>query len=260
MAKRSLKNKKVLLTGASSGIGYQMALQFARQGCEILLTARRKDRLDKLAQEIQNVGGRTQVIDGDICCGTFRANLKEFVEGTWGQVDVLVNNAGIGTMGKFIESSEDQLRQVMEVNFFAPAEMIRIFHPLLCNGIDPIVANIGSVLGHRAVPLKSEYCASKFAMHGLSDALRAELAPEIDLCLISPSTTDSEFFDSALEDQTGRDWKKKGAMSPEKVAEIAVGAIGKGTHEIILTIGGKSLVMFDRLFPTLANRAVQKWG
>jgi short-subunit dehydrogenase len=86
----------------------------------------------------------------------------------------------------------------MEVNFFAPAEFIREALPLLQHGKQPIVMNVSSVLGHRAVPEKSEYCASKFALHGLSDALRAEFVKRgIDVLLVSPSTTASEFFDVA---------------------------------------------------------------
>src|SRR5204862_1887651 len=116
----------------------------------------------------------------------------------FGGLDALVNNAGIGALGRFDQADEARLRQVMEVNFFAPAEFVREALPHLKAGNRPIVVNIGSVLGHRAVPEKSEYCASKFALHGFSDALRAELAPlGIDVLLVSPSTTTSEFFAAA---------------------------------------------------------------
>ncbi|MEM8542324.1 MAG: SDR family NAD(P)-dependent oxidoreductase, partial [Pseudomonadota bacterium] len=118
-----------------------------------------------------------------------------------------------------------------------------------------------SVLGHRAVPLKSEYCASKFAIHGFSDAIRAELSRDgIDLLLVSPSTTDSEFFDAAIDDPTSKDWKKGGAMSPEIVASRTLRAIRKRRHEIILTFGGRILVWLDRMIPGIANRIIAKFG
>ena len=102
-------------------------------------------------------------------------------------------------MGPFAGAGPDRLRRIMEVNFFAPVETIRAALPLLRYGRQPIVVNIGSVLGRCAVPDKSEYCASKFALHGFSDALRAELASEmVDVLLVSPSTTQSEFFDRLL--------------------------------------------------------------
>ena len=101
------------------------------------------------------------------------------------------------------QAGEERLRRVMEVNFFAPVELIRSAIPLLREGKRPLIVNISSVFGHRAVPRKSEYCASKFALHGFSDALRAELAREgIDVLLVSPSTTQSEFFDMVLEHES----------------------------------------------------------
>jgi short-subunit dehydrogenase len=120
---------------------------------------------------------------------------------------------------------------------------------------------MNSVLGHRATPLKSEYCASKFAVHGLSDAIRAELVGDgIDLLLVSPSTTDSDFFDSAIEDPTGKDWKKGGAMPPEVVAAKTIRAMRKRRHEIILTFGGRIIVWLDRIIPGIANRLVARFG
>ena len=117
------------------------------------------------------------------------------------------------------------------------------------------------MLGHRGVPLKSEYCATKFAIHGLSDAVRAELTRDgIDLLLVSPSTTDSEFFDAAIDDPTKRDWKKGGAMSPEIVAARTIRGIKKRRHEIILTFGGRILVWLDRMIPGIANRIIAKFG
>ncbi len=95
-----------------------------------------------------------------------------------GQVDLLVNNAGVGAIGPFADASADRMRSVMEVNFFAPVELTRSLLPSLRRGRASVICNISSVLGHRAVPNKSEYCASKFALHGWSDALRAELAED----------------------------------------------------------------------------------
>ena len=164
-------------------------------------------------------------------------------------------------MGRFDESAESRLRKVFEVNFFAIAEMIRVSLPRLKQGHSPLIVNMSSVLAHRATPLKSEYCASKFALHGFSDALRAELANDsIDLLLVSPSTTDSEFFDHAIEDTTGKNWKTRGAMPPSIVASKTIRAMKKGKHEIILTHGGRLIVWMDRLIPGIANRIMARYG
>jgi len=276
MAKRRILGKRILLTGASSGIGWHLALQLAQQGGRLLVTARRQQQLAELshlihaenyqmqsgaAKDCQHSAGDCQYLAGDITDGDFRKQLIDQMQVRYGGLDILINNAGVGAMGSFAESSPQTLRQVMEVNFFAPAELIRLSLPMLRLGQDPIVVNVSSVLGHRAVPLKSEYCASKFALHGLSDSLRAELGQEnIDLTLISPSTTDSDFFDHAIADSTQRTWKSKHAMAPQKVATASVRAICKGSHEVILTFAGKSLVLLDRMLPTIADNAMKRWG
>ena len=164
-------------------------------------------------------------------------------------------------MGPFADASPSRLRDIFEVNFFALAEMTRAAIPYLVQGSKPMIVNVSSVLGHRAAPLKVEYCASKFAVHGFSDAIRAELVRQgIDLLLVSPSTTDSDFFDQAIEDATNRDWKKSGAMPPEVVAKKTIRAIRKGRHEIILSTGGRLIVWLDRLIPPFANRIVARFG
>jgi short-subunit dehydrogenase len=261
MSKRSIANQRVIVTGASSGIGWHLVKQLAQSGAKVCACARRGDRLLELQQEINAAGGICEIVTGDVTSEATRRQLLETVQASFGGLDMLINNAGIGAMGRFDEASPERLREIFEINFFAMAELIRESLPLLSRGNKPIVVNISSVLGHRAVPLKSEYCASKFAVHGFSDAIRAELVPQgIDVLLVSPSTTDSEFFEQAIEDKTQKDWKKSGAMAPEMVAAKTINAIRKGRHEIILTHGGRSLVWIDRLLPGIADRLLAKFG
>lgn len=258
---RKLKDKRIIITGASSGIGRELAKQLAAEGCRLVINARRKDRLEKLAAELGGAGTQCVVVDGDVTESSVRGRMLVAAKEHFGGLDILINNAGVGAMGRFDEASEERLRQVFEVNFFAVAEFMRESLGLLKAGNEPVIVNLSSVLGHRAVPLKSEYCASKFAIHGLSDAIRAELSRDgIDLLLVSPSTTDSEFFDAAIDDPTKRDWKKGGAMSPEVVATRTLRAIKKRRHEIILTFGGRILVWLDRMIPGVANRIIAKFG
>ena len=261
MPKRQLKDCRAIITGASGGIGWQLAEQLARQQVRLVVNARRSERLDELAQTIGNRGGTCIPCPGDITEPEVRQRLLETCTRELGGVDILINNAGIGAMGRFEDANQERLRQIFEVNFFAIAEMTRIAIPALREGVDPLVVNISSILGHRAAPLKSEYCASKFALHGLSDALRAELAPTgIEVLLVSPSTTDSEFFDHSIEDTTGKDWKKGGAMSAQKVAAKTVRGMINRRHEIILTFGGRIIVWLDRLLPGIANKLVARFG
>ncbi len=265
MAKRRLTNQRAIITGASSGIGWSLAKQLAEAGTHVCVCARRADRLQQLQSEIRNDGGVCEIVVGDITLKETRQALIDSVQSNFCGLDILINNAGVGAMGRFEDATPERLRSVFEVNFFATAELIRVSLPLLRRSMTPdnapIIVNMSSVLGHRATPLKSEYCASKFAVHGLSDSIRAELASDgIDLLLVSPSTTDSGFFDQAIEDNTKKDWKKRGAMPPEIVAAKTIRAIRKGRHEIILTHGGRLLVWIDRLIPGLANRLMAKFG
>jgi short-subunit dehydrogenase len=261
MARRKLAGKRAIVTGASSGIGRDLVLEFAGQGVRQIITARREERLSELVAEVASLGGEAHAIAGDITDPALRESLKDAAERKLGGLDLLVNNAGVGAIGLFQHADEHRLRQIMEVNFFAPAELIRITLPLLRQGNLPMIVNVSSVLGHRAVPKKSEYCASKFALHGLSDALRAELSPlGVDLLLVSPSTTASEFFDNVLEKDGDLPWLKLGAMSSRSVARKAVQAIRRGNHEIILTPGGVGLVWADRLLPSVINRLVARFG
>lgn len=261
MARRKLAGLRAILTGASSGVGWQLAQQLAQKEVRLIAVARRGERLQELEKAVHELGGVITIVAGDICDGALRQRICSVARDEFGGLDLLINNAGITALGSFAEADEQRLRQIMEVNFFAPAELTRVAIPLLKCGNSPAIVNVGSVLGHRAVPLKSEYCASKFALHGFSDALRAELQRNgIDLVLISPSTIASELFDAAIEDTSGRDWKTKRGMSPEKVAVKIIKAIEAGRHEVIISASGKMLVWLDRLAPSLVNRILTRFS
>ena len=268
--KRTVSNKRIILTGASSGIGWHLALQLAQQGAHVVANARRSARLYELVQTFNankkqsdpTVSPGTIIpVTGDVCDRATQQQLIDTCQDKLGGVDILINNAGIGAMGRFDDADDDRMRKVFEINFFAVAELTRLALPSLKLGNDALIVNMSSILAHRAAPLKSEYCASKFALHGFSDSIRAELATNgVSLLLVSPSTTDSEFFDSAIEDQTDKNWKKRGSMPPEVVAAKTIRAIRKRKHEIILTHGGRFLVWLDRLVPGVANRIMARYG
>lgn len=256
--RKSIQGCRILLTGASSGIGEALAQRLVECKTQLLLTARRSEPLHALQQRYP---GQVTFVCGDITQEETRRQILTEAEQRWGALDLLINNAGIGAMGPFSQATPSRLQQVMAVNFIAPAEMCRRSFPLLKQGQMPAIMNIGSILGHRAVPWKSEYCASKFALRGLTSALRSEWKAEgIDVLHLSPSTTDSAFFDDAIEDTMQRDWKGKRAMAPQRVAEIAIDAWRHGRRDVLLTPGGKALVWLDRIAPRIASWAVTRWG
>lgn len=252
MARRQIAGMRTIVTGASSGIGRELARQLVAQKARVVAFARREERLRELDDEIRNPD-QFVWIAGDVTNPGARQRAIDAAVDSFGGLDALVNNAGIGALGPFASADDVRLRQIFEVNFFAPISFIREALLHLHEGRQPVVVNVGSVLGHRAVPGKSEYCASKFALHGMTDALRIELGQEgIDMLLVSPSTTDSEFFDRAMGDPAGN-WSRFGKMSPQTVARRMINAIAAGRREIILSTGGNLLVWLDRLCPPLAD-------
>lgn len=260
MPKRQLQNKRIVVTGASSGIGRCLSRQLSQMGARLVVTARRERLLRSLQYDICTAGGQCEVVTGDITDPETHSQIILTAQQHFGGIDCLINNAGVGAMGPFSTASLDRLREVFEVNFFSMAALIRSAVPVLAKGNDALIVNVGSVLGHRAVPLKSEYCAAKFALHGFSDSLRGELADmAIEVLLISPSTVDTDFFDSAIQDVADVDWKKRGAMQPDFVARKIIQGMEKRNHEIILPLSGKALVWLDRLLPTIAHRIVSKF-
>ena len=200
MARRNLKDARIIVTGASSGIGRALAIQLCQHGAHVLATARRAERLLELQRNCEKTPGQLTILEGDLTSERHRQEILDQATSQWNALDVLVNNAGAGAIGRFDGASSDRLRRVMEIDFFAPVELTRLCLPLLERGRRPAILNIGSVLSHRAVPNKSEYCAAKFAMRGWAESLRVELATQrIEVLMLSPSTTRSEFLDALVD-------------------------------------------------------------
>ena len=260
MSKREIQGSRAIVTGASSGIGREIALELARQRAELVVVARREERLRELADEIHAGGGRVEVVAGDVTDPATRQRAVDAAQASFGGLDILVNNAGIGAVGLLEHADAKRVRQVMEVNFFALVEMTRLALPLLKLGTNPIVVNIGSVLGHRGVPFRSEYCASKFAVHGFSEAIRAEFsAHNIDVLLVSPGATDTEFSQSVVEHTGEPSWIEPRPVPAAKVARKAVRAIRRGRHEIIPYGWGRLLYWLNRLSPRLIDHFMARY-
>jgi short-subunit dehydrogenase len=142
----------------------------------------------------------------------------------------------------------------MEVNFLAPVELCRLALPHLLAGRNAMIVNVSSILGRRAVPGYSEYCASKFALSGWSEAARAELAPQgIHVCLISPGLIDTPFREHQLEDKLQNKWRRLRSLSADQCARTIIRAMRWRWSEQIITLDGRLLVLANRLFPSLVD-------
>ncbi len=258
MARRTIEGCRGILTGASSGIGRALATQLVRSGARLVVVSRRAERLDELAASLNDAQGQLITLAGDVTYAEVRLAAVQRAERTFGGLDLLVNNAGSGAMGRFDQAAPDRLRHIMEVNFFAPAEMIRVALPLLERGNRPMVVNVDSVLAHRGVPGCSEYCASKFALRGLSESIRAEVAAlGIDVLSVSPARTETEFFENVINPHETR-WPVIRGMPADAVARRVVKAIRRGRHEIVISASGKLLVWANRLMPRVLDFALAR--
>ena len=261
MARRTLNGLRALVTGSSSGIGRAIALELARNGVDLVLAARRAQALEALGADVQAFGRRAISIAGDVTDAAVRNQALQAAQEQLGGLDLLVNNAGVSAHGRFADGGRDILRRIMEVNFFAAVELIREAVPLLREGRTPMVVNVSSILGRRGIPLNAEYCASKFALTGFSEALRAELAGEgIDVLIVSPGTTATELFDSLLEEREKPAWANSRGVTPEYVARATVKAIRQGKHEIVPNWQGWGLLLANRIAPRVVDRVMKRLG
>jgi short-subunit dehydrogenase len=257
--KRDPRGQRFLITGASKGIGRALAEHLAGDGARLLLAARSEDQLGELAESLRQRGNDVVTVPVDVTCPADRTRLLDAARDRFGGLDVLINNAGISSFGHFADSTEEILRQIMELNFFAPAELIRSALPLLREGRQPAVVNIASMCGRRAMPAWAEYSASKYALCGLTEALRAELARfAVDVLLVVPGLTASDFPKHALRHEGRMKIDFAGGMTPAQTAAGIVRALRRNRTETVLGGDARWMLWFNRFFPRLVDRLIAR--
>ena len=191
----SLKDKVILITGASSGFGEDAARLFAKEGCKVVLAARRLDRLQALAAEIQNAGGEALAIPVDV---NEPAEIEVMVQTAldfYGQIDILFNNAGYGSMDWFEKLDPDRnIETIIRVNLIGVMLVTRAVIPHMLKRRTGHIINMSSVAGLIAAPLITTYAAGKFGVRAFTDALRREVSPfGIKVSGIYPGPASTEF-------------------------------------------------------------------
>jgi short-subunit dehydrogenase len=256
--RRRLTGSRILITGASQGIGRALAVLAAGRGAKVLAAARSQALLDELRREAGG-GATLETVQADVTRPEDRQRMAEAAVRHFGGLDVLVNNAGIGATGHFAEAGPERMRAIMEVNFFGLAETSRVLLPLLRQGRRPAIVNISSIAGKRGIPARSEYSASKFAVQGFSDALRAELARDgIDVIVVCPGLTQTNFSRNMIEQKARMPMDHLRGMTAEGVAAATLRALERGRNEVCLTLQGKLIVWISRFFPRLADRIARR--
>jgi short-subunit dehydrogenase len=252
--RREHHGRRALITGASSGIGKAMAEQLAQAGAKVALAARSEDKLRALEKSLAALGGEAIAIPADVTVEADRVRLLTDVQRRFGGLDVLINNAGIASWAHFADSTEEILRQIMEVNFFAPTELIRLAIPMLTQGNQPAIVNVSSMCGRRAMPGWSEYSASKFALCGMTESLRGELARfDIDILLMIPGLTRSDFSDHLLLKQGRAKIEFDKGMPPEQVAARILRSLRKNKTETVMGSEARWVLLCNKFFPRLTD-------
>lgn len=194
----ALADQVVIVTGASAGIGEATARRLARAGAKVVITARRPDRLDALARELDPGGTRVLAIAGDITSDADRRQLVAAALARFGRIDGLVNNAGYGTRGPVELVPVELIRRNYETNIFSLIALTQLVVPAMRAQGGGCIVNIGSVAGRIARPLSSVYDSTKHALEALTDGLRGELKPfGVRVTLVRPGYIITEFIDAA---------------------------------------------------------------
>ena len=251
------KDKVVLITGASSGIGAGLAREFAAQGAHLVLVARRADKLEGLAEEIREIPRQALAVAGDV---TKDGDMEEAVRQAiklFGKLDVVVANAGFGVMGRVDRLSMEDFRRQFETNLFG---VLRTVYASLdeLKKTGGVVALMGSVSGYISVPRIGPYSMSKFAVRALAETMYLELARDgVAVVHIAPGFVDSEIrqvdnegkLNSELKDPVP-DWL---VVPTEKAARQMVRAIYRRKQEAVITGHGKALVFLKRHLPLIVR-------
>jgi short-subunit dehydrogenase len=249
---RNLSGKRVILTGASGGIGRALTAALVKTGARVALAARNASTLNQLAREHR--AGDILVVPTDVTKPDDRARLVEVTVAKFGGLDLLINNAGVGSWGHFATSSPEIMRQVIEVNFFAPVELIRVAMPRLTNGNQSAIVNITSMCGRKGMPAWSEYSASKFALVGMAEALRGEFARfDVDVITVVPGLTNSGFENHWLRSEGKANLQFETGMTPDYLAAKIVYAIRTNKREVVFGGEARTLLRVNRYFPRLTN-------
>ena len=262
--RRSLKDKRVLLTGASSGIGAELALMLAKEGANLVLLARRKERLQKIAEQIREQSKcdrKVVLVDGDVTDPEVRRRAVQSATEQLGGLDILINNAGVGATALFDETTLETLRHVFEVNFFALFELTQLALPHLKQGVEPMVVNLSSIVGLRGVPHYGVYGASKFAVTGLSESIRAEFSRYgIDVLLVCPGTTQTEFFDVLYQSTSAPVLPTHRPVTSEYVSARILRAIKQGKRKIVPYFPAVLLDKLNRFCPRFVDWIMKKYA
>jgi len=247
------KNKVVLITGASSGIGKQTAIEFAKLGSNIILVARRKDKLEQVENELKQFNVTTLICPCDVSKKDQVEIMSKTVLEKFNFVDILVNNAGFAIYGSVLDLSIEEIESQMETNYFGMIYCTKNFLPLMLKKKSGHVVNVASVAASFGLPGIASYCASKFAMLGFSEGLKHELSGTgVGITVVSPIMVRTPLFEHPSFTNFSK-FSTGVSLSSETVAKTIIKASNSSRLEIVVPSVARAAIWFKQTFPFLIN-------
>jgi short-subunit dehydrogenase len=257
----NLKNKIVIITGASSGIGKSLAAEFAKRGANLVLAARQYVTLCEITESLeQQYQIKAVAVQCDVTIEEDCEHLIKQALITFGKIDVLINNAGISMRALFNDTDIDVLKKVMDVNFWGTVYCTKYALPEILKTKGSIVG-VSSIAGYKGLPGRTGYSASKFAMNGFLDALRVEnLKTGIHILTACPGFTASNIRNTALDKDGAQQGEstlhEEKMMTSDEVATIIADGVENRSRTLIMTGQGKLTVFINKFLPGLLDKLV----
>ena len=253
-----MKNKVVIITGASSGIGLATAKEFAKRGAKLVLAARNLEKLTELENELKTQNVEVISVKTDVSIESDCKNLIEKAIEKYGTINILINNAGISMRAIFTEVDLSVLKQLMDINFWGTVYCTKYSLPYILENKGSVVG-VSSIAGFKGLPGRTGYSASKFAMQGFLETIRIEnLKKDLHVLIVAPGFTSSNIRNTALAAdgsmQGDSPLKEDKLMSAEEVALNIANAVVKRKRTLILTLQGKLVVLLNKFFPKMLDK------
>jgi NAD(P)-dependent dehydrogenase (short-subunit alcohol dehydrogenase family) len=252
---RDLTDRVIVITGASTGIGRETALEFARSGARVVVAARNQKALDDLTGEIERLGGQALAVATDVSDFDQVTDLAAHAVQRFGRIDIWVNNASVSTYGTVEQMDVEEIRRVIEVNLLGQIHGMKAALPHLRQTGGTII-NVSSTLGKRAVPLQAAYCAAKHGVVAFGEALRLELRHDdvpVTVVDILPSSINTPLFEHARSKIGALPQPIPPIYEPRVVAEAIVGAARRPVREVYAGFAGHALATAQRISPALVD-------
>lgn len=249
----NLQGKSILLTGASGGIGAELAVALSQAGSRLLLTGRDANKLNNTLSKL--AGSGHQAIAADLTSASDRVRLADKAQQL--HVNVLINLAGCNEFALLVHTETSEIEQQIQTNLLVPITLCQILAPVLATQPESAIVNVGSILGSIGVAGSSVYCASKFGLRGFSEALRREYADtHLTVLYVAPRATETAM--NSIEVQQMNAELGSTTDAPERVAHMIVQSLQRNRRERYIGWPERMFVRLNALFPKLVDRAMLK--